>query len=257
MPMDLRFLCRTRPSTAIARWVGGFRQINQVCSNHPWHTRSRQTLHTAHRDINPPTNLFPHATCNLRRLWSTRTLCGGMYGWAVVDDRLDLIPSHPPIGRIIPLRWVLGRRSRTRPRPRTRTWARTWARTRTPSMWCHAWRIGYHDQWVRASAANATTNDATAPSPSRTASNLIRASAPTMSIRSICMALGRPIHAWMPSLELTNGAMHVYATRPSTFPHNHYHHPICESCHCQCRMITSTWADTCAQSLGAWMGGRS
>ena len=45
--------------------VGGFRQINQVCSNHPWHTRSRQTLHTAHRDIIPPTNLFPHATCNL------------------------------------------------------------------------------------------------------------------------------------------------------------------------------------------------
>ena len=45
--------------------VGGFRQINQVCSNHPWHTRLRQTLHTAHRDIIPPTNLFPHTTCNL------------------------------------------------------------------------------------------------------------------------------------------------------------------------------------------------
>ena len=24
-----------------------------------------------------------------------------MYGWAVVDDRLNLISSHPPIGRII------------------------------------------------------------------------------------------------------------------------------------------------------------
>ena len=172
---------------------------------------------------------------------------------AVVDDRLDLIPSHPPIGRNIPLRWVLGRRSRPRPRPRprprtrTRTRARAW--TRTPSMWCHAWRIGYHDQRVRASAASATTNDATAPSPSRTASKLIRASAPTMSIRSTCMTLGRPIHAWMPSLELTNGAMHVYATRPSTFPHNHYH--------CQCRMITSTRADECAQSLAACMAWRS
>ena len=29
------------------------------------------------------------------------SIFGGMYGWAVVDDRLDLIPSHPPIGRII------------------------------------------------------------------------------------------------------------------------------------------------------------
>ena len=122
-------------------------------------------------------------------------------------------------------------------------------------MWCHAWRIGYHDQDVRASAANATTNDATAPSPSRTASKLIRASAPTMSIRSTCMTLGRPIHAWMPSLELTNGAMHVYATRPSTFPHNHYHHPICESCHCQCRMITSTRAGGCMCSIFGGMYG--
>ena len=122
-------------------------------------------------------------------------------------------------------------------------------------MWCRAWRIGYHDQEVRASAANATTNDATAPSPSRTASKLIRASAPTMSIRSTCMTLGRPIHAWMPSLELTNGAMHVYATRPSTFPHNHYHHPICESCHCQCRMITSTRAGGCMCSIFGGMYG--
>ena len=29
------------------------------------------------------------------------SIFGGMDGWAVVDDRLDLISSHPPIVRII------------------------------------------------------------------------------------------------------------------------------------------------------------
>ena len=157
LDLDLRFLCRTRPSTAIARWVVDLgKSIKFVPTIHGTRGQDRYCIQLIVTSSHQPTSSRMRLAI-FRRLWSTRTLCGGMYGWAVVDDRLDLIPSHPPIGRIIPLRWVLGWRSRTRP----------W--TRTPSMWCHAWRIGYHDQDVRTSTAMPPPTMAPR-SPSRTAS---------------------------------------------------------------------------------------
>ena len=158
------------------------------------------------------------------------------------DGRLDVISSHCPSVGSYHCDGISGWRSRTRPRP--------W--TRTPSMWCRALRIGYHDQNVRTSTA---APPPTVPplSPSRTATKLICASA--LHEHSFDVHDTWSTRAWMPLSELTNGAMHAFTIRPSTFPHNYYH-PTSESCHCQCRMITSTRADECAQSVGG-MDGRS